>query len=120
MKDNKFAKKLYQIWNTDSKDKKRENADLIKAFLNFGSETEDNLRCAANIEFGLCKNRTDGPHSIEGLRIKGTNILISDIISFLEDDKIYDYLSDKYQDLSRDQIESALRMATMVLVSLEK
>jgi hypothetical protein len=120
MKNNKFAQTLYKMWSTDSQRDKKRESELMKSFLDFGSDTEDNLQCVENIEYGPCKDRTEGPKSVTGLKIKGSNILVSDLVSFLEDDRIYDYLSEEFENLNRDQIESALRMATMVLISLEK
>jgi hypothetical protein len=67
-----------------------------------------------------CKNRSDEPKVEIGLKVKGTNILISDILHFLEDDMIYEYLKKHFKNLTQEQIESALRMATIVLVAFEK
>lgn len=117
-KGNSFAKRLLKVWVSDVSDETANKA-LLDAFLDFGSETKDNIKCAENIEYGLCE-RTRGASYVRGLKIKESNILISDIIWYLEDERVYEYLAKQFPDLTMDQIEGALRMATMVLSAFEK
>ncbi|HNJ42174.1 MAG TPA: hypothetical protein PKZ53_16925, partial [Acidobacteriota bacterium] len=58
---NGFLKELFEVataqdLNTSANQR---NEKLMRAFLEFGSETECNLNCAAQIEYGLV---TDQPY----------------------------------------------------------
>lgn len=117
-KRNSFAKRLLKLYVSDETDEDASRL-LLDAFLDYGSETRDNVRCAENIEYALCK-RNRGPAYVRGLKIKDSELLISDIIWYLEDERVYDYLAKQFPDLTMDQIEASLRMATMVLSALEK
>lgn len=117
-KKNSFAKRLLKVWVSDVTDEDA-NSTLLDAFLEFGSETKDNIRCTENIEYGLCE-KTRGGAQARGLKIKDTDIMISDIIWYLEDERVYEYLAKQFPDLNKDQIEGSLRMATMVLSAFEK
>ncbi len=118
MKRNNFAKRLLKLWVGSSSDEDA-NLALIDAFLEFGSESRDNLKCAENIEYGVCE-RNRGPANVKGLKIKDHDVLVSDIVWYLEDERVYEFLAKQFPDLNIDQIEAALRMTTMVLSSFDK
>ncbi len=117
-----FAAKLHEIWHGNFTDQelREKNEEFLEEFLQFGSETDDNLNCRTHIEYGKAENNKLGPSIRYGLKIKGTNILLSDVVNLLEDDEIFDWLSSKYPELSLAQIEAALRMTTMVLLAFER
>ncbi|ETX04900.1 MAG: hypothetical protein ETSY2_26120, partial [Candidatus Entotheonella gemina] len=79
-----------------------------------------NIQCIKNVVYDISENREEGHGRIMGLKIKGTDILLGDIMSQLEDDDVYDYLSKHFCSLKREEIEAALRMITMLLIAFEK
>jgi hypothetical protein len=117
-----FASILYNLWKSSEVGEGLDalNAQLRTEFLMMGSETEDNIESISYIEYGLAEGRKFGPESIAGLKLKGTNVLVSELIHYLEEDEIYEYLSKSFPDLTRPQIEAALRMATMTLIAFER
>jgi hypothetical protein len=54
---NDFASVLYQAWLDDHAEEELAelNTALMKAFLQFGSETEDNCQCSQQITYGVVK-----------------------------------------------------------------
>jgi len=117
-----FASTLYSLWKSNAIGEELDtlNAQLRAEFLTMGSETEDNIESISYIEYGLEEGRKFGPESIAGLKLKGTNVLVSELVHYLEEDEIYEYLSKSFPDLTRPQIEAAIRMATMVLIAFER
>jgi hypothetical protein len=55
-------------------------ASIRRALLAFGSETPDNLACAAHVAFGASVGRNDSPERTIGLRLAGANVMVSDIL----------------------------------------
>jgi len=84
------------------------------------SLTEDNLSCAEEIGYGVSANRECGPPAKVGLLVKGTGYLLGDVMCALEDDRVCEILGESFPTLSAVQIEAALRMATMVVLALER
>lgn len=97
---------------------------LMKAFLAFGSETDDNMNCFRHVEYGRVDGRVDGrtwgPKRTYGLKLKGKQILLSDVIHMVEDRKIPNEIAERYPDLTEDEWAAISRMATMILLALEE
>jgi hypothetical protein len=55
-------------------------ASIRRALVAFGSETPDNLACAAQVDLGPSVGRPHGPERTIGLRLAGTNVVVSDIM----------------------------------------
>jgi hypothetical protein len=97
------------------------SGQLMKAFLDFGSETPDNLNCFQNVEYGLVINRIDGANRDKtGLKLKGRNVLISEVMNVVEDLEIPAEVKEYYPKLTKEQWSAITRITTMVLISLER
>ena len=60
-----------------------------------------------------------GPKEVYGLKVRGTNTLLSDIAWRLETEQGVDLVLSAYPGLTREDAEAALRMLTVVLLSLD-
>jgi hypothetical protein len=95
-------------------------AAIRRALLAFGSETPDNLACAAQIEFGASASRADGgSRSRTGLRLVGSNILLADILNVAEDASIPEPVHATFPDLSAESWAAVMRLVMLLVLSLE-
>jgi hypothetical protein len=94
--------------------------DIMRTLLEMGSETPDNLNCAQQIEFGRVAGREFGPATVFGLKVKGTEMLVSDVMHFVEDEGVPDTVHRYYPNLTDDQWSAVTRVTTMILLSLER
>lgn len=117
---NDFATTLYEASTSDSEDFESITHRMRDCFIAFGSDTEDNLKCVEATSFGASSNRRAGPTRKVGLLIRGTDHLVSDVVNELERDEVFELLRKHFADLTTEQIAAALRMTTMVLLSLER
>ena len=92
---------------------------VMNLFLQFASETEDNLDCFNHIEYGIVSDRDFGPESVFGLKVKGKNILVSDVISGMGIRDIPKMISDDYPELTKEEWLAIRRITSIVLISLE-
>lgn len=99
---------------------KKLSRELMRAFLDEGSETPDNLNCAEHIEFGWIHNRSFGPMHICGLKLKGKDILVSDVVHLIEDEEITQSIQEQYPELTLEEWSAVTRITTMVLIALEQ
>ena len=93
---------------------------IMRTFLEMGSETPDNLNCSQQIEYGRVDGREDGPATVFGLKVKGTEMLVSDVMHLVESEGIPESVLEYYPDLTDDQWSAVTRMTTMILLSLER
>ncbi len=89
------------------------------SFLKEMSHTPDNRQCIEFIEYGESRERKVGPKSKCGLKLINRSYLLSDVIYELETEEGYRILEQKFPDLTRDEIEAALRISTTLMLSLE-
>jgi len=61
-----------------------------EAFLRMGSRTPDNLNCVEHIEYGTVEGLEFGPPKVSGLKMKKSDVLISDVMHLVEDADIPD------------------------------
>jgi len=98
-----------------------DNRVLINSFLRQSSHTEDNINAIQNIEYSEVTNNT--PYSFPktfGLKIKDKNVLLSHIVAdLLEDDETIDFLQSKFPQLSKDELDAAMRICTVILMGFE-
>ncbi len=93
---------------------------IMRTLVEVGSETPDNLNCSQQIEYGRVDRRQVGPATVFGLKVKGTEMLVSDVMHLVEDDGIPESVQQYYPDLTDDQWSAVTRMTTMILLSLER
>ena len=92
------------------------NDEFKMAFLSAGSETPDNLEAIKHFDFGICKN---GRGKIEGFKVNDKHLMISDVINALEGITLPKQVKELIPDLNQEDLDAALRLTTMILVSLE-
>src|SRR5690349_1831314 len=74
-------------------------AKLVSAFLQFGSETDDNLNCAKHVTLSPFKQISG--HRAIGLTLSPSNVQIADIVSTLECDRVVQLLEREFPKLSQ-------------------
>lgn len=112
---NKIINKEYSV-----RDLSKKNEKFRQMFLKFASETEENLECLEHLEYGKLKDG-ESEKETSGIKIKGKDILISDIMNALEDlDDIPDPVKEYYPDLTDREWHAAARLVTVLLLLLEK
>ncbi|HMW00144.1 MAG TPA: hypothetical protein PLB32_10055 [Acidobacteriota bacterium] len=119
---NGFLKELFEVataqdLNTSANQR---NEKLMRAFLEFGSETECNLNCAAQIEYGLVTDQPYDPPQMYGLKLKNTNILISVIANWIENLDIPPEIQEDFPELTTQEWNAVTRMLTMLASALER
>ena len=98
----------------------RISKQLGSLFLDFSSETEENLHCLAHLEYGTSSNSKTTLNRA-GFKIKGKDILISDIMNALEDlDTPPDAVKEYFPELTIEEWSATTRMMTVLLLLLEK
>lgn len=95
------------------------NKELIKSLLDFGSETEDNLSSCMNVEFGLVEKPELFSRKIYGLKLKDTDILISEVFHALEGIGIPNHIRNNFPSLTKQQWDALTRIVTLILIALE-
>lgn len=91
-----------------------------KALLTAGSETPDNLACVQHLEYGTVPGPPYAPErERSGLKIAGTDILVSDLAWRIEDTPIPASVTDDHPELTAEQWSAATRVITLLLGALE-
>nr|WP_239157923.1 pentapeptide repeat-containing protein [Streptomyces sp. SID13726] len=90
------------------------------ALLTAASETPDNLSCAEHLEYGTVPGPSYAPErKRSGLKIIGTDILVSDLAWRIEDAPIPDSVAGDLPGLTAEQWSAATRFITLLLGALE-
>jgi hypothetical protein len=92
--------------------------EIMRIFLEMGSETPCNINCYNNIEYGVVKSLYHDNEMIYGMKLKGKNILISDIMNMIEDINLPDHIQ-RETSLTDEEWNAVTRIITMILISLE-
>ena len=101
-------------------DLKSVNEDFFETFLKFCSETEDNLNAVKHIEYGKVYQRLKECY-VHALKVKSKNILFSDVLNALEClEEIPDFVKETFPDLSLEELQSVLRITTVILLIFER
>ncbi len=116
-----FADKLCAILHaTDGSSLPELSRDLMQEFLRFGSETPDNVNCFEHVEYGIVQRPSFGETEKGcGLKLKGKNILLADILNMAEDLDLPDDIKEYFPDLTDREWQAVMRMATMILIAFE-
>jgi hypothetical protein len=91
-----------------------------EAFLRLGSGTPDNAHAAAHIEYGVAGACPYAPRGFAGLKIRGRNLLLTDVAHAVEDLPLPAQVRAYYPDLTEVEWAAATRMITMLLQSLDR
>lgn len=93
---------------------------LRHAFLRLGSDTPDNRNAIDRIEYGLVRDRPFPPRSVLALKIRNTDVLLSEIVNSVEDLDLPRRVGAAFPALTGQDWHAAMRMVTMVLIALER
>lgn len=117
---NKFTSKLYEISRSepDSESLPMQSEELMRALLRFGSETPDNTNCYNHVEYGVVRERKWGPPTVYGLKLKGKNVLISDMVAKI-DTYIANAMQEENPDLSENERDAITRLVVLLLKAFE-
>jgi hypothetical protein len=91
--------------------------NLRRAWLRYGSETEDNLRASALISVGNCTGSLGRPTG-RCLKIRGKDIDISDVLHQLESCPIPEPLAEVYPNLTPEHWDAITRLVAMTFFVL--
>jgi len=119
MRHQVLSKIMPPLYNYISTSSNGFSDEIIQAILEPGSDTEDNINCRHHMEYGVVKERDYAKKGIHGFKIKGKNILISDIMNMIEDLELPAEIQDQYPSLTNKEWEAITRIITMLLLSLE-
>ncbi|MDN3026150.1 pentapeptide repeat-containing protein [Streptomyces sp. S.PB5] len=91
-----------------------------KALLTAHSESPDNLACVEHLEYGSVPGPPDAPEREgAGLKITGTDILISSVASSMEDTPVPTSVAKDFPELTPEQWSAVTRLITLLLGALE-
>ncbi len=92
---------------------------IRSALLQQASSTPDNIACSEHIEYGTFTEKSLGAKHRMGLKVVGKDVGLSDIAWELECDEVVDLVMSRRPELSREEIEAALRASTLLLSGFE-
>lgn len=120
--ENSVAKKLFDILSEDSLETlANQSHELLEAVLAFGSATDDNLNCIDHVEYGMVSGWPFESNESYGLKLKGKNLLLSDVMNVVENlEDVPSEVKKHFPDLTNDEWSAVTRMVTIVLVALER
>ena len=91
---------------------------MEERFLYQSSASPENIECIKNLEYGIVMQSVPYDENklrkFYSLKIKGTNIRLTDIAFFLERDEVVNIVLKEYPELSVTNIEAALRAITLM------
>nr|WP_297384593.1 hypothetical protein [uncultured Roseateles sp.] len=96
-----------------------DNEGIRTALLRQASSTPDNISCSEHVEYSVSPEKRLELKRTFGLKIVGKDALLSDIAYDLERGEVVDLLAARRPELSREEIEAALRVSTLLLSGLE-
>ncbi len=114
-----FARKLWSLYDNfdyPDFDVVKFSHRIMNAFMEFNWSNRDKEQCFQLIEYGKAQNPF--PERMDyGFKIKGKPILVDDILWELESVPIPNEVGAKFPDLTSNEWEALLRMATMIVIA---
>lgn len=112
----KFRDALFSI-ATSSGDDESLTAQLRRALLEFGSETDDNVDATSRVEVGPFA--ASAHLKYRGIRLTRTQIALSAVVNSAEGCSVPRQVRGFFPDLQQKEWDAVLRVACLVLLSLE-
>jgi hypothetical protein len=119
---NMFARELAKLLVSplDVSGRKERRRALVKAFLAFGSETEDNVSCVKHLDYGVLPISYKRGRELT-LKIKGKPIPLGRLAwSAAATDRIPARVRRDYPDLTLEEWHAFQRFMTMVFIAFER
>lgn len=113
----KLRSLLVEFAGEPEPDLDRFTRELGRAFLAFGSETDDSVSAVSRIDMGQLAG--DPPESF-GLRIRKTGDSLADILNHLEGEPIPEATRRAFPDLEEEDFDAAIRIAVLCLSAFER
>jgi hypothetical protein len=95
--------------------------EFKESFFRQSSHSPGNLEAMKYIEFGEVRKKylPNLYRRAYGLKIKGKEVLLSRIMHYLENDEICRMIAMEFPDLTKEEIEAAQRVMTIIMFGLE-
>lgn len=94
----------------------RKNQEFREKFLALTSETEENVNCLKHLEYGKLTD-SEAERVTSGVKIKGKDIVISEIMNAMEDiEYVPEPVKEYYPDLTNEEWQAATRFVTVMLL----
>jgi hypothetical protein len=93
------------------------DAEFVRSLLAFGSETDDNRSCVDRV--GIRRLHRTGEPDAVGLALRSKPVLVSEIVNLAEGSVVPAFLRKAIPDIQQEDWDAALRVATLILLSLE-
>lgn len=101
--------------------------ELMLSFIDYGSETPDNLNAFNHIDYGLVERESDSGNGIVkkyGLRLKDKNLSIANVfhemVETLNLENVHEEDKERYPQITSEDFKAVLRMTTMILLAFER
>jgi hypothetical protein len=123
MDTDELAKNLLSICSSKELRISVISEEVMRLVLLVGSETPDNLNCYSHIEYGIVPNEKDNADPQDkatyGLKIRGKDISIADIMNVIEDIDIPAEVATAFPTITEHEWNAVTRIITMILLSVE-
>lgn len=93
--------------------------ELKEAFFRQSSHSPDNVESMEYIEYGVVRDKELNNGRVFGLKIKNKDILLSDIVYFLEGKEARSIIEKGFPTLNLAEIKAAQRVITMIILGLQ-
>lgn len=117
--DDSFRRELRRLLSVGGMpaDNRDQTKSLMRAFLDFGSETPDNINCSMHIEYGNILGSGKSP--CVGLKIRQKNIGFADLANVLENVDLPEDVAKEFPSLTKEEWDAFTRMVTMIMLALQ-
>ncbi len=114
-----FLQSLFRIADDTARpmSARQATAAFRKAMLHFGSETDDNRSCAAEI---VVTKVSDRKHGTAGLALRGKRSLVSHVLNDAEGIPVPRAVRKNHPGITQREWDAVLRLATLVFISFER
>lgn len=96
-----------------------DNDKFKESFFRQSSHSPDNIESIEFIEYGSVRKEYQPNVETFGMKIKGKNVLLSDIIYLMENEEISNLIAKEFPELTVQEIEAAQRVMTVIMIGLQ-
>ena len=96
-----------------------DSAEFKESFFRQSSHTPCNMESMEHIEYGVVKDKLTENRRYFGLKVKGKDVLLSEVSHLLEREEIVNMIIKEFPQLTFEEAKSIQRVITIILVGLE-